>query len=111
VLGRSLRNAPDPLPGACLNANRGRRRDREPEPGEEGKCLSGNGDVALETLDLAGELIETSREGSFEPIDPIRGEERGDCRFDNVRLAEFLSFANVSTWPNRLGSRYTFGGS
>src|SRR6516164_5773169 len=56
-----------------INTGGRRRRSGEPEPDEESKGLRRDSQVALKTFELAGETIETSREGSLESICRVRG--------------------------------------
>jgi hypothetical protein len=60
-----------------------RRRGGEPESDEESEGLRRDSQVALKTFGLAGETIETSREGSLESICRVGGEKRSDRGLDD----------------------------
>jgi len=61
-----------------------RRRGRsEPEPDEQNKRLRSDSQVMLKTLGLAGETIETSREGSLESIGGVGGQKGSDRGLDD----------------------------
>jgi hypothetical protein len=69
--------------GGRISTGGRRRRGGEPEPDEESKRLRCDGQVTLKTFGLAGEAIETSREGSLESICRVGGEKRSDRGLDD----------------------------
>jgi hypothetical protein len=76
--------------GSRISTGRRGRRGGEPEANAESKRLRSDRQVALKTFGLAGETIETSREGSLESIGRVRGEKRSDRGLNDNRFGEFL---------------------
>jgi len=69
--------------GSRISAGGRRRRGGEPEPDEQSKRLRSDSQVTLKTFGLAGETIETSREGSLKSICRVGGEKRSDRGLDD----------------------------
>src|SRR5262249_14772886 len=61
----------------------------------------------FKTFGLAGETIETSREGSLESIGRVGGEKRSERGLDDTDLGRFLGGATFSRCSGRLDSQYT----
>jgi hypothetical protein len=59
------------------------RHGGEPKPNEESKRLRSDSQVTLKAFGLAGETIETPREGSLESICRVGGEKRSDRGLDD----------------------------